>query len=141
MRSNLPFILHRSELCLDTAGTDVTLRWTGWPAGTAIDPVTQSKMADDDHAPTDETLVVKATIHFIQAASITAVKQFNECEIGDAIVCLPPDVAIDGKDDLRFTVDGADWVQKNISDKLARSWGGIVQGARFERTVLLRRAT
>lgn len=141
MRTNLPFILHRRDLLLAVQGTAVTLRWTGWPAGTAVDPVTQSKVADGEHQPTDEALAVPAFIHFIQAASLNAVKQFNECELGDAILCLAPDVALDGKEDVRFTIDGSDWVQKPISEKLARSWEGIVQGAKFYRTVLVRRAT
>ena len=141
MRSNLPFILHRRDVCLDTEGTDVTLSWTAWPAGTAIDPVTQSKLADDSHQPTQGTTTLKAFIHFIQPASQNAVRQFNEIEVGDAILSLPPDAPLDDKDDVKFTIAGEDWVQKPISDKLSKSWEGIVRGAKFYRTILLRRTT
>ncbi len=125
---------------LAESGTDVTLAWLVWPAGTAVDATTQSKVADDTHQPTPGTATIKAFVHTPDFAK-PQVRQFNEIEAGDLILDVAPDADVDGKDALVFTVAGIEYVQKPISQRLARSWDVIFQGEKLMRGLLLRRKT
>lgn len=141
MESDLDFILHRQLVKLDNEGTDVTLKWNVWPAGTAVDPTTQSRVADDDHQPTPQTLVVKAFIYFVRPATVMEVRQNNEIRVGDARLCLDPATVLDGLEDVRFQFDGREWAQFPLGEHVPRSLEGIVQGEKFFRTVWVRPVT
>ena len=135
MRTALPTILRRIPLNLQESGTDVTLTWTEF-SGATTDPVTGARSGG---TATTKTTKVKGFIHEVSATSV--VRQFAEIEAGDAIVDLAGDVALDGKEALRFTIDGRQFVAKEIPEKLARSWDVIFRGKRLHRSVLLRKAT
>lgn len=145
MRSNLAFISTRIGVNLAESGTNVLISWRAWPSNSTLDPVTQSRTG----TPTTQTMRAQAFLHFPEIKANSVVRQFNEIEAGDCIADFSADVALDGLDSLTFTflnpdgtpIDGSVWVTKPISERLARSWGAIIQGARLFRTVLLRRQT
>jgi hypothetical protein len=139
-RTNLPFIEFRRDINLVNE-TVVTIAYTTWPTGTLVDGTTQSKIADSDHQPTFTSMAAPAFIHHIAATGVNQVRQYNECEVGDAIVVFGPTVDFSGKEDFKFTFDGADWVQKQISSDLALKWGSLVMGTRLFQVFLLRKAT
>jgi hypothetical protein len=138
---------------LAAAGVDVDISWREWPAGTTTDPVTQSRTGPTVNGvvqgPVSKSQVVRGLVHFPEPGANSAVRQFNEVEVGDAIVDFPPDLVLEGKDNLQFVfldrtgnpIDGQVWVAKPISETLARTWGALVGGQRIWRTVLLRKAT
>src|ERR1019366_4975244 len=113
-------------------GTDIQISWREWPAGTTIDPVTLSKVGPtiDSHVvgPTSKTQIAKGFIHFPEPRANSQVTQFQEIELGDAIVDFGQDVCLDGKDGLSFIfldrsgrpIDGQVWVTKPVSERLAR---------------------
>jgi hypothetical protein len=136
MRTNLPFILERMDLNLAESGTDVVLKWMATTGGTP-DPVTGAVIGGSS-TPQSET--VKAFVHFVQPGT-SAVKLFNEIELGDLIIDFGLNVTLEGRKQLGFEVAGLRYVQKDISEKLAASWDVIFQGQKLYRTVLCRRAT
>lgn len=136
MRTNLPFILERMELNLAESGTDIALKWMATTGGTP-DPVTGAVVGGSS---TPQTETVKAFVHFVQPGT-SAVKMFNEIELGDVIFDFGPNVTLEGRTQLAFELAGVRYVQKDISDKLAKSWDVIFQGQKLHRTVLCRRAT
>jgi len=135
------------------AGTDVQISWQVWPAGTTVDAVTQSNIGPTvggvAQLPTIQTQIARALIHFPEPGANSSVRQFNEVEIGDCIVDFGQDVKLEGKTGLSFLfldrqgnpIDGQVWVPKPTSERLARTWGAIVQGVKLWRRVLLRKAT
>jgi hypothetical protein len=137
MRTNAAFIQHRVNLNLATPGaaSDVLVSWNEWAPG-AVDPVTSSKIG----SPTPRTKRYRAFLHFIQPTN-GAVRQFNEVETGDCIADFAPDADLDGKDDIRFTIDGRQWMRKPVSPRLAQAWDVVVGGVRMVRPVLLTKAT
>lgn len=136
MRSNLAFIQSRIPLNLAESGTTITLEWDTITGGT-VDPVRQTTVGG---TVTRQTATVKGFLHYVQIAK-QGVMQFNEFEQGDCIVDLAPDADIDGKTNLRFTIDGERWVAKDLGEKLAKTWDVVVQGQRLYRSVLLKKAT
>ena len=136
MRSNLPFILGRVDSNLAESGTDIVLHWQTLTGGT-VDPVTGATVGGVRTAQTETG--VKAFLHF--TISQNAQKIFNELEVGDCIVDLPPDTTIEGRDNLQFEINGERWVQKPIGERLGKSWDVVAQGQRTFRTLLLRKAT
>jgi hypothetical protein len=145
MRSNLAFIAQRVGLNLAESGTDVLVSWMTWPVNSAVDPVTQSRTGK----PTAMSMTVKAFLHFPQPSADSAVRQFNEIELGDCIADFHQDVQLDGLDKLEFVflkpdgtpIDNQKWVTKPTGEKLAQSWNVVLQGQRLYRPVLLRKAT
>ncbi|HEX3800243.1 MAG TPA: hypothetical protein VH413_16225 [Verrucomicrobiae bacterium] len=144
MRSRIGKIINRLAANLEENGTLVKVTWAVYPAG-AIDPVTQSKTG----TPVEESICVRAFLHFPEPANNTGVQQFNEIERGDCIADFHQDTPLDGKDKLEFIfltnegepIDGQKWVAKPTSEKLTQTWGAVVRGQRLMRTVLLRKAT
>jgi hypothetical protein len=138
-------MMHGIESSLEKAGTDVLVSWVGWPSGTPIDPVTQSKLG----SPVAMSMTVKAFLHFPQPPGNTAIRQFNEVEAGDCIADFHQDVELDGLDKLEFVfldrdgdpIDNQKWVTKPTGEKLAQSWNAVIEGQRLLRPVLLRKAT
>lgn len=146
MTSRLPFIQKRLELNLSKDGTDVVLYWVEIVGG-ALDPTGAIVSGT-------ETLMsgtMKGFVHAEPAKSV--VRQFAEIEAGDLIVDLgpSPDVTLlsgTGKVSLdsisskgpRFQVGGELYVQKEIGDKLGKSWDVILRGQKLSRTLLLRKA-
>jgi len=144
MRSNLGFISSRVGAALEANGTQVRVSWVAWPLG-SLDPVTMSHTG----APAALNMVVMAFLHFPQPTVNSAVRQFNEVEVGDCIADFDASVKLDGKDKLEFVfldadgnpVDGQKWVTKPTNERLAQTWGAVIQGVRLLRPVLLRKAT
>jgi hypothetical protein len=137
MRTNLPFIQQRIGQNLAESGQEILLTWKEWPAGSVADPVNGGFTG----TPTTHTAVAKAFVHFIPPAANSQVRLFNEFEDGDAILDFAPDVAIDNKVEISFTISGEVWVPKKIGDKLARSWDVQMRGEKLYRSVLVRKAT
>lgn len=135
MRSNIGKIATRVGLNLKKSGTDVVLKWKEWTGTPTVDPTTESEIGES----TDQTETVQGFVHYIQAT--TSLRQFGEVEVGDCIVDLHQDVDIDGKQSLVFIIDGEEWKQKQIGDKLAKYWAVMAQGQKLFRTVLLRKTT
>ncbi len=140
------------------AGTDIQISWREWPAGTTIDPITQSKIGPtvdgEVLGPTERTMVVKGMIHFPEPRANSQVVQFNEIELGDCIVDFQENVALDAPgggpkeavtllflDRQGKPIDGQKWVPKPTPERLAKTWGLIVCGVKLLRPVLLRKAT
>lgn len=138
-RTRLPFIQHRIALHLGNE-TPVTVAYTTWPVGTAVDPTTQSKVPDETHQPTRTTMTVPAFVHEVKPAE-HVVRQYTEVETGDNLVAFAGPVDFSGKEELVFTIHGRDWVQKPISHQLAEYWSGQIMGQRLFRVFLLRKAT
>jgi hypothetical protein len=135
MRSNLAFMRQRMRQNLAESGTDIVLEWTEWTGTPTIDPVTKSKIGTSSR----QTETIKGHVHFVQIAS-AQVRQFNEVQDGDCIIDIDPAVTIEGREALTFTIAGERWVQKKVSEKLARAWGDLAQGIEFERPILLTKA-
>ena len=137
MRTNLPKILARQRVNRAVNGTAIKLTWTETAGGT-VDPLTKSVVGG---TVTLRSETVKAFVHAVQIAT-SAVQQFNEFENGDLILDLAPDVVLEGRDGLTFTLpNGEAWVAKKIGDRLGRTWDATVQGKQLYRSVLLRKAT
>jgi len=135
MQSNLPSIKRRVKLNLSKDGTSVILTWKSYVGGT-LDPVTQQHVGA---VATDQTLTIKAFVH--SAGSVSAVRQYAEIEVGDLIVDFAYDAPLDGKEALRFTIDGQQYEQKKVSQKLAKAWDVVQRNQRLYRTVLLEKVT
>jgi hypothetical protein len=140
-------------------GTKVLLTWEEWIGQTVTDAVTGVKSAAVNEQGQElghlerQQQIVKGFFYQVNASSV--VREFNEIEAGNAILDLPPDVELEDAsgqplEGLRFviTVEGPggrtytdEWVQKEVSERLARSWDVVVQGRRLGRTVLVRKAT
>jgi len=133
--TNLALIRRRIVLVLGRSGSNIVLTWTTY-AGGAIDPVTSQRTGA---TATVQTQTVKGLVHF--AAAMSTVRQFAEIEVGDCIVDFAPDVELDGKEALRFTIDGRLYEQRQVSGKLAAAWDALVGNTRLFRTILLRLAT
>lgn len=139
MRSKAHFIHHRRAVNLADAGgnvVDVVVTWSEWPDGTPVDPVNGNGSGE----PVLNRMEVRALVHYVGAPGVTEVRQFNEVETGDCILDLDPGVAVDGKPDIRFQIDGEEWVPKKVGSKLARSWDTVVGGERLFRSLLLKKA-
>lgn len=117
-------------------GTVLVVSWSEFSGTTIIDPVTRATIGTGSRV----TKRMNGFVHFVQIGA-TAVKVFNEVEVGDVIVDLPGDAEVDGKVDLRFEIAGESYVPKVVSERLAKSWDAVVGGVRLSRTLLLRKAT
>ncbi len=114
-------------------GTPVTLQWTQWTGATTVDPVTGEKSG----ASVVGRLTVQAvSVYFVQPGQ-GRVRQFSELMAGDAIVDFPASAPIDGKDGLIFIINGQEWVQAKVPDKISTTWDAIVAGVPTCRTVAL----
>lgn len=141
MRSRVKFVARRIPGNLKQSGTPVTLVWNVWPADAVRDPVTQLFSG----TPTESRETVQAFLHFVNATS--AVRQFNEIQVGDCIVDLSPSVVLTGRDGLAWLLptgpNGAleTWTNKPMSSQLAALWDTMQGGTRLYHSVLLRRGT
>lgn len=80
-----------------------------------------------------------AMVHFVQPTT-SALRQFSEVAVGDAILDFAFDAAIpDGLKGARFIITGNPkrWVQKPIGKDLAEAWDTIVGGQRIFKTFLV----
>lgn len=141
MRSRIQFIAGRVTQNLAESGTPVRLAWNVWPADAGRNPVTGMFPGP----PTARREEINAFVHFVGATS--AVRQFNEIQIGDAILDLSPAVRLAGREGLVYLLpSGPDgelepWSNKPMSSQLANFWDTQQQGQRLFQTVLLRKAT
>jgi len=129
-------ILNDIRVSLAEDGTDIVMTWNEWPAGTLRDPVTQAWLG----TPTPQSETRKAFVHYVNHGANTYVR-FAEIKTGDVILDFVGDAEIDGREDLRFTIAGIEYVQKPISGELSEAWDALVQGHKLLRPVLLRKAT
>ena len=140
MRARIKFICARVGTNLEQSGTSVRLAYNSWPANTPRDRVTNPFLG----TATVQNQQVQAFIHFVTAPS--TVRQFNEIEIGDAILDLALSLNLRGLDGVVYLLStGADgaheqWENKPISTKLATYWDTIQGGKRLFQTVLLKKA-
>ncbi|MGN6556225.1 MAG: hypothetical protein ACTHLW_21145 [Verrucomicrobiota bacterium] len=134
MRSNLDFIESRISENLEESGTDIVLKWQKFSGATTTD-INGSKLGTSEEV----TETLKGFVHFVQIAT-SQVRQFNEVQVGDCIVDFAGDVALDGKDSMRFFIAGEQWEVKQLSAKLGQTWDAVVQGRRLMRSVLLRKS-
>lgn len=123
----------RMKANLEKFGTDVTLTWDAWTGGT-LDPVTGAHVGGTKAV---QTQVVKGWVYEVPATS--GLKTGAGVEVGDVILDLAADVVVDGRESIRFTVDGLVYEAKDIPERLARSWDVVFSGQRTTRTLLLRR--
>jgi hypothetical protein len=139
MRSRVGFIAYRAQAAVNEQGpaTTIILLWKERAGTVTTDTVTGSISGG---TVTNRQSIVKGFFHTITPA-VSAARMFNETEVGNAIVDFEGTVELDGKENLRFSINGEVWVQKEISDVLAKSWEVIVAGKRLWRSVLLRKAT
>jgi len=135
MRSRPDFIEKRLRMHVAKA-TDVLLKWEEFATGATVDPLYGGKTG----TVVPKTLKAKALIHFPNIAS-SQVRIFAEIEQGDCIADFAGDVELDGKENLRFVINGEEWVQKKVGAALAKSWDLVIGNARMARTVLLKKAT
>ena len=153
MEFDMAMVVGEIGATLAGAGTDIQISWQAWPVGTTIDPVTQSPVGPTVDGvlqlPWVRTQIARGMVHFPEPGANSSVRQFNEVEIGDCIIDFGQDVNLEGKLGLSFLMldrqgqplDGQAWVPKPTSERLARTWGAVVQGVKLWRRVLLRKAT
>jgi hypothetical protein len=112
-------------------GTKVTIQWVETGPGTE-DPVTGATSG----AVVQKAEDIKAFVHFAEPKS--ELRQYEEIAVGDAILDLPVGIDLRGRQDLVFVIDGQEYEQKRISDKLAQAWDAYQGGHGIMRTLLLR---
>lgn len=137
MRSNLGFILDRLPLNIAESGTDILLHWSTVTGGT-FDVTTQTTEGGVKSA--HSTTVRALAVHFIQDAASWRIQGYNEVQVGDKIVDFGPDVALEGKAELRFEIDGELWTQRPLGGNPAKSFDATIQNQPLCRTVILMRA-
>ena len=114
-------------------GTPILLTWETLAPGATVDPVDGS--SDGWVA---QTLTLPALVHQVQPTGASAVRQFNEVEVGDLILDFAADAPLDGKRGLVFRVNGKAYVAKEVGAKLAASWDVTVAGRQLFRSVLVK---
>lgn len=147
MKSRIDFIAGRVEANLEQSGTDehgegvVELRWKEWPADAAQDPTTGA-LSGDSSVYAEK---IPAFLHFVNATA--AVRQFAEIQIGDCIIDISPKVDLQtscrglARMDLRYVINGVEYQNKPIGEKLSAHWDAAQNGRKLFQTVLLRRST
>jgi hypothetical protein len=125
-------------------GTNFLLSWVTYSGGT-VDPGTNAVVGGTATAQTGGPY--QGLVHLSEAKSV--LRQFVEIEAGDIIVDFPPTIAIDGLQNLRFTMLDENFApipdqvfeQKELGGKLAQMFDVVVAGNKSLRTVLLKKAT
>ena len=141
MRSRIDFIADSIAGNLEESGTPIVLAWNVWPSDSVRDAVTNVPSG----SPTEAREDIGAFVHFVGASS--AVRRFNEIQVGDAIADIAPTINLIGRDGLVFLLPtgplGAleKWTNKPMSSQLAAFWDTMQAGRRLFQTVLLRRGT
>ncbi|MDE2102855.1 MAG: hypothetical protein KGL39_36765 [Patescibacteria group bacterium] len=135
MRTRIDFIAGRIGDAVETVGGYVTLCWKE-PAGA---PLTRDTVDGAPNVPmVDKQLVVKAMLYYVSAT--TQIRQFAEIQAGDCIATFNPGLALQGKESLRFVIDGQEWSSKPVSEQLSSYWG-VAANLKLYQVVLLRKAT
>jgi hypothetical protein len=82
---------------------------------------------------------VMALVHHVGSndtgGDTTARQRFSEIQRGDVLLDFVGDVALDNKPNLRFVIDGREYVQKGVGATVAQSWDVRCDGAPIIRTV------
>ena len=124
-----------NELARELAGngTPICLTWAALAPGAAVDPV-------DGYSAgwLAQTLTLAAFVHQVQPTGASAVRQFNEIEVGDLILDFAADAPLDGKRGLVFWVSDKAYVAKEVGSRLAASWDVSVAGRQLLRSVLVK---
>ena len=125
----------QNELARELAGngTPVRLHWEVLAPGATVDPVDGS--SDGWVA---QMLTLPAFVHQVQPTGASAIRQFNEIEVGDLILDFAADAPLDGKRGLVFWVSGKAYVAKEVGSRLAASWDVTVGGKQLLRSVLVK---
>jgi hypothetical protein len=114
-------------------GVAMTLRWSVFTGG-AVDATTGARTGGTISI---EEETVFGFYHPIDVAK-TVVRQFEKLEVGDALVDVPPDTVIEGRDQLTFEIDGKSYEQKDIGDGKYAVTYEWMEGVRMYRTLILR---
>lgn len=94
-----------------------------------LDALPQLKRITD--AGTTELVVDSVvTVYALNAAN----REASEAATAD-------DVTLDSLEELSFDVDGVRYTQKQVGERLAKSWDAVVADLKFSRPLLLRKAT
>lgn len=119
---------------IEKHGVDVTLRWRSVLNG-VVHPTTGAILGD----PMEVSETVKG--FFQPMDPKTQIRLFNQVQEGIAIVDLPADTVIEGRDGLVFEIDGRQWVQEKAGEEVVEHYGTYHDGVRYCRTLILRRQT
>lgn len=114
-------------------GTAVTLHWRT-VSGATRDPVTDGLVGG---TAMEESESVMALVYYVPAT--TVVRQFQEIAAGDVILDFKPEVVLEGRPELWFEFDGAEWEQKEVGDELRKIWDAVAGGGKMMQTVAVRR--
>jgi hypothetical protein len=113
----------------------VTLRWrTAASVPPDYLPDVETSAAGSTYVDHEE--LSHALIHYVNIHT-TGYSRFAQIEHGDIILDFLGDMAIDGKEALRFIIGGKIYVQKDGGDELASSWDVRCNGIAVTRTVLV----
>ena len=111
------------------------MRFTPRTLPGAADPVMGA-----DGTPTPHREVIKAFLHFIRPAS-SVIRQFTEIETGDCVIEYSPEIRLEGRQELRFIIEGIEWSAKPMSEDLREVWDSVFAGRRLYTVLLLKRST
>jgi|GEM_PF-6266889 len=115
---------------------DVVLRWRSTTnPDAAYDPELEGSIGAGSIEEGTDT--IRALIHYVNPGT-TGFQRYSELEEGDVILDIDAGYDLSGKDDLRFTIGGTNYVQKKVGKSLARSWDVRFGDDAVARTILLR---
>jgi hypothetical protein len=124
------------KAALSKKGVDVVLTWSTVAGGTP-DPTTGAVIGG---TVTNQTETVKGFVNFDMAK--TMIHHFQNYQEGDCVADLAPEVVIEGRENLTFTIDGIEYSQKEVG---AEAGGKVAQqfeyqaGTKIYRTIYLKR--
>ncbi len=114
-------------------GSPIVLRWVV-QSGVMVDVTTGAHLSASSPAARTET--VNGMVHYV-GPILSQMKQFQEVTEGNAIIDLPADTVVEGREELEFLIDGKVWVGKDLSEQLRNYWDVYIGGQRLYRTVLV----
>ncbi len=115
-------------------GTSVTLSWVTFPGGSTTDETTGAKLGNA----VAQSEVVTGFVHFAEDAK-TEARMHQVLERGGCIVDLPVATVIEGREQLKFTINGVVYVQAKYGEEVMRHFDAVVEDVPLARTLLLRR--
>jgi hypothetical protein len=113
------------------ATTPVTIHWTTRSGG-AVSAVNGGTI-------TAHSETIAALVHFSEAKVVE--RQFVEVAAGDCLLDYPASLDLSGRLDVYFTINGAQYVQKETGKKLAETWDALTAAGSGYKTLLLRLRT
>ncbi len=120
---------------------DVTIHWrnlTSKPVGydPEIKPLSNpGTIVENDGE--EDPVTIRGFVHYVTPAT-NGFQRFQEIQQGDVILDIDAETDLSGKDDLRFEIDGVQYVQKDHGRELAQAWDVRFGDVAILRTLLLR---